>query len=77
MCNTKILINGTVIAGAMDTEIQLIHNQQTPKITFGKSFEGTLSNVEISEEFEEFIEKQRKLMKIKNARERLNKYIEK
>lgn len=77
MCNTKILINGTVIAGTMDTEIQLIHNQQTPKITFGKSFEGTLSNVEISEEFEDFIEKQRKLAKIKNARERLNKYVEK
>lgn len=77
MNNSKILINGKVIASSMDNEVQLIHNQQTPKITFGQSYEGTLSNVEISEEFEEFIEKQRKLMKIKNAREGLNKYIEK
>jgi len=77
MNNCKILINGKVIASAMDCEVQLVHNQQTPKIKFGKSFEGTLSNVEISEEFEEFIEKQRKLMKIKKARERLNRYLDK
>ena len=43
---------------------------------FTKGYSGTIENVTISPEFESYLDKQRKLIKMKKARERLYRDIE-
>lgn len=76
--NVKFFVDGKEVKLSIayikiDKEIE---GERNGKFQFGNTFEGTLSNVEFGGKFLNFIEKQRKLMKMQKARENLYEYID-
>lgn len=73
--NIELFFDGQEI-GFINDELKIDKVQKVKQPPFSKNFKGTLENVEFSEEFLRYIEKQRRILKIQKARENLYKYMD-